>query len=445
MADRQRLRQAEAMDPDAARRLLDLQLEGIREAPLGIVVCCDRRAAPQGVLGRATFVDADLWSCACAIENLWPAARAEGLGVGWVTLFEPDEPAGLVGLPDGVVTLGWLCLGWPDERAPEPGLQRAGWSRGLPLEQVVVEEHWPTAGEPAPPRSRPHAPDQASVVGARDRADVLLTTPGSLGALDRALDRAVALGRTDLDGGTLVLVAADHPVGAHGVSAYPGSVTREVLRAAAAGEAMGVAAARTAGLDVELVDAGVTGRPVAGVDRVTCRDARGDLVAANAMSDRDTGLLLDAGRTVGARVGGRGLVVLGEVGVGNTTVAAALAGGLLGAEPADVVGPGSGADSAVLDRKLVVVRDALRRVRDTGRRDPLAVLAALGGPEFAVLTGVVLGASGVGAVVVLDGRVGDLGRRPGRRPARTRRGGRPGRGSPESGTRPPAGPRGTGS
>ncbi|HEX6356448.1 5,6-dimethylbenzimidazole synthase [Actinophytocola sp.] len=403
MADRQRLRQAAMMDADAARRLLDLQLEGIREAPLGVVVCCDRRAAPQGVLGRATFVDTDLWSCACAIQNLWLAARAEGLGVGWVTLFEPDELAALLGLPDDVVTLGWLCLGWPDERPPEPGLQRAGWSRRLPLGQVVIEERWPTADEPAPPPSRLHAPVQTAVVGARDGTDVLLTPPGSLGALDRAMDKAVALGHTHLDEGTLVLVAADHPVAAHGVSAYPGSVTREVLLAAAAGEAMGVTTARTAGLDVAVLDAGVSGPAVAGVDRLTCLDARGDLVTENAMSDRDTSRLLDAGRTVGAHVGRLGLVVLGEVGVGNTTVAAALAGGLLGAEPADVVGLGAGADTAILDRKRMVVHDALQRVRDSDRQDPLAVLATLGGPEFAVLAGVVLGASSVGAVVVLDG------------------------------------------
>ena len=81
------------MEPEAGRHLLDLDLEGIREAPLGLVVVCDRRTAAVGVLGRATFVDADLWSCACAIENLWLAARAEGLGVGWVTLFEPGELA----------------------------------------------------------------------------------------------------------------------------------------------------------------------------------------------------------------------------------------------------------------------------------------------------------------------------------------------------------------
>ena len=82
MADSARLAQASQLDGDSARRLLDLQLEGIREAPLGVVVCCDRRAPAAGVLGRATFPDADVWSCACAVENLWLAARAEGLGLG---------------------------------------------------------------------------------------------------------------------------------------------------------------------------------------------------------------------------------------------------------------------------------------------------------------------------------------------------------------------------
>lgn len=112
LTDRERLRQAVLLDEDA-RRLLDLQLEGVREAPLGVVVCCERRTPAAGVLGRATFPDADLWSCAAAIQNLWLAARAEGPGLGWVTLFRAEELAALLGLPDGVVTLGWLCLGWP--------------------------------------------------------------------------------------------------------------------------------------------------------------------------------------------------------------------------------------------------------------------------------------------------------------------------------------------
>ena len=82
LADQARLQQAAAMEPDAGRHLLDLDLEGIREAPLGIVVCCDRRVPAAGVLGRATFPDVDMWSCACAIQNLWLAARAGGTGCG---------------------------------------------------------------------------------------------------------------------------------------------------------------------------------------------------------------------------------------------------------------------------------------------------------------------------------------------------------------------------
>jgi len=405
LTDRERLRQAAQLEPDAAARLLDLQLAGVREAPLGIVVCCDRRTPAAGVLGRATFPDADLWSCATAIQNLWLAARAEGLGTGWVTLFRPDELAALLGLPDGVVTLGWLCLGWPDERPPEPGLERAAWSRRQPLSDVVLTDRWP-GEDVAPPPSRLRAPAPEQVVGARDDADRLLTPPGSLGVLDRAVDRAVALGqaalgRADLPGGVLVLAAADHPVAARGVSAYPVSTTRDVVTAAVAGSALGATAARSAGLDVVVVDAGVQGAPVPGAVALRPVGARGDLVDAPALQPADVVALLAGGRRLGAVHGRRGLVALGEIGVGNTTVTAALAGALLHVEPAAVTGLGAGADAAMLARKRATVAAALARTPGDG--DPLAALASVGGPEFAVLAGVVLGAAEAGAVVVLDG------------------------------------------
>jgi nicotinate-nucleotide--dimethylbenzimidazole phosphoribosyltransferase len=407
LTDRERLRQAEQLEPDAGRRLLDLQLEGVREAPLGVVVCCDRRTAAAGVLGRATFPDADLWSCAAAIQNLWLAARAEGLGMGWVTLFRPDELAALLHLPDGVVTLGWLCLGWPDERPPAPGLERAGWSRRLPLGDVVLTDRWPDDdGAPAPPPSRLRAPDQPAVVGARDAADRLLTPPGSLGVLDRALDRVAALDHPASGSGVLVLAAADHPVAASGVSAYDPGVTADVVRAAVAGSSLGATAARAAGLDHVVVDAGVSGGSVTGAIPLLPRDPRGDLATAPAMSRADAERLVEAGRELGRDAGARGIVALGEVGVGNTTVAAALGCALLDAEPTRVTGLGSGSDTAMVERKRVVVEAAVRRARraEPGlARDPLAALAQLGGPEIAVLTGVTLGAAEAGAAVVLDG------------------------------------------
>jgi len=410
LADRERLAQAAQLTSGSARRLVDLQLEGIREAPVGVVVCCDRRAPAPGVLGRATFPDADLWSCACAIENLWLAARADGLGVGWVTLFPPAELAGLLHLPAGVETLGWLCLGWPDERPPAPGLERAGWSRRLPLETVVLDERWPdeaTGKAPAPPPSHLRAPDQQAVVGVRDDADTLLTPPGSLGVLDRAVDRVLALGHRNVPtGGSLVLVGADHPVCAHRISAYEHDVTRDVLSAAVAGEALGVVAAKTAGLRVVVVDAGVGDRPVTGALPARPRRAQGDLVSADGLSGQDVDDLIAAGERLGAEAAPGVLVALGEVGVGNTTVAAALTAGLLELDPAAVVGLGAGADTDMVDRKIAAVTAALRRARHCyGDRlsDPRCALTALGGPEFAVLTGVTLGAARGGAVVVLDG------------------------------------------
>lgn len=382
MADQERLAQAALMAPEAGRQLLDLQLEGIREAPLGIVVCCDRRVAAAGVLGRATFPDADLWSCACAIQNLWLAARAEGLGMGWVTLFDPVALAALLDLPEGVVTLGWLCLGWPDERPPAPGLERAGWSKRLPLSDVVLEDRW---SETAPPVSRLRAPAPRAVVSARDTGDDLLTPPGSLGVLDRAVDRAASLGHLDLSGGVLVLAGGRHPVTALGVSAFDPSVTDDVLAAARAGTALGTVAASAAGLRSVVVD---------------CGSSTGDLLHTNALSASAVADLLERGRVLGAAEGACGLVALGEVGIGNTTVAAALASALLGLSADETVGLGSGADSAMLEVKRSVVLGALARSRPDG---PHEALQAVGGPEAVFLAGVVLGAASAGSVVVLDG------------------------------------------
>ncbi len=404
LADRERLRQANQLTPERRSRLLDLKLDGIRDAPVGVVITCDRRAPAGGVLGRATFPDTDLWSCACAIQNMWLAARASGLGMGWVTFFAPADLAGLLHLPDGVETLGWMCLGYPDERPPEPGLQRRGWSRRMPLEEVVLAERWPADDAPAQPVShlsevvekggRFTGPDQRAVVTGRDAGADRLTVPGALGVLDTTVDRVLALAPEPPAGGTLVIAGADHPVVKHGVSAYDPSVTGEVLDATEQGVSIGAGTARRSGLTVEVV-------------RAEAHDP-GDLVGSDAMSPADVDALLSRGYEVGEHLAGRGLVCLGEVGIGNTTVAAAMACALLDAEPAALVGLGAGADSEMVDRKRDVVARSLARARaEHGARldEPHTLLAALGGPEIAVLAGVTMGAASRHVPVVLDGLV----------------------------------------
>ena len=403
LADQARLQQAAAMEPEAGRHLLDLDLEGIREAPLGIVVCCDRRVPAAGVLGRATFPDADMWSCACAIQNLWLAARGEGLGVGWVTLFEPAQLGELIGAPDGVETLGWLCVGWPDERPPGPGLERRGWSVRQPVGDVVLFERWPEAG-PTPPPSRLAPPAQTQVVQARDRGDQILSPSGSLGALDRVVDRILAIrpGGLDDTGGWMVIAAADHPVAEHGVSAFPPSVTRTVAEASVAGVSVGAVAAARAGLRLCVVDAGVDGDPLAGARLARPAHRKGDLVSSDGLKPADVDALLGGGAALAVELcaGGADLIALGEIGVGNTTVAAALAAGLLNADPQRLAGLGAGSDSAIVAAKKQAVAAAVARA---GPGDALRLLGVLGGGEFVVLAGAVLGAARSGAVVVLDG------------------------------------------
>jgi nicotinate-nucleotide--dimethylbenzimidazole phosphoribosyltransferase len=386
IADSHRLRQAKALDPQSGRQLLALQLEGLREAPIGIVVACDRRAPAAGVLGRATMRDADMWSCACAIQNLWLTARAYGVGVGWVTLFEADELAAVVGLPAGVEPLGWLCVGYPDERPPTPNLERHGWSQRQPVEDVVVYERWPGARPPAPPASRLAAVPAEVVVANRDDVDEILAPPGGLGLLDQTLDRVrrhpqAAAAET----GTLVLAVGDHPVADLGVSAYRRCVTAEVLAAARAGESVGVRAASAAGLGWTVVDAGAS---------------TGDLVHTDALDTAEADRLVEEGRRLGRRLGSHGLVAAGEVGIGNTTVASALAAALLGRRGTDCVGLGAGSDTAIMRRKAEVVDAVIARLDS---RDPRRLLAAAGGPEIAVLAGLAVGVAEAGGVLVLDG------------------------------------------
>jgi nicotinate-nucleotide--dimethylbenzimidazole phosphoribosyltransferase len=395
LADRERLRQADLLTPDRRARLLDLQLDGIREAPAGVVVACDRRSPAAGVLGRATFPDTDMWSCACAVQNMWLAARAAGLGLGWVTLFQPADLAGLLDLPAGVQTLGWLCLGWPDERPPAPGLERRGWSRRLPLEDVVLRERWPSAA-PAPPPSHLAGPDQRAVVSGRDSGDNLLNVPGALGILDGCVNRVLALRAAAPEGGTLLVAAADHPVTRYGISAYPPSVTGQVLAATEQGVSLGAVTARQAGLACQAVYARAPGEA-------------GDLASSDAMTVPGVAALVAQGTDLGRRLAGHGLVCLGEVGIGNTTVAAALACALLGMDPAEAVGLGAASDTAMMARKQDVVTRAVDRARAAYGAalagDPWVAAAALGGPEVALLAGVTLGAAQARVPVVLDGLV----------------------------------------
>jgi 5,6-dimethylbenzimidazole synthase len=140
LVDEERLRTAEALGP-RGEEFLALKVEGILEcAELFVVALCDGRQAH--VFGRRTLPQMDLASVSCAIQNLWLAARAEGLGMGWVSIFDPYRLGALLGMPDDAEPVAILCLGPVPDFPPRPQLEIDRWTLGRPLSEFVSKNGW---------------------------------------------------------------------------------------------------------------------------------------------------------------------------------------------------------------------------------------------------------------------------------------------------------------
>lgn len=124
-----------------------LKLEGITDAPLNLCITCDRERTGQTVLGRTHMKEMDLYSTVCAVQNLWLAARAEGIGVGWVSILHQHELKEALGIPERIVPIAYLCLGYVSEFLDRPELEKAGWLSRLPLEDLVFHETWGKLGD----------------------------------------------------------------------------------------------------------------------------------------------------------------------------------------------------------------------------------------------------------------------------------------------------------
>lgn len=143
-----------------------LKLQGILDAPVNLCLTCDPDRAGPVVLGRAQDLSVDRYSTVCAVQNLWLAARAEGLGVGWVSILDPAELKRVLGIPERVVPVAYLCLGWVTEYLPAPELAQRGWRQRLPPEGVLRLDGWSESATPSPLLDRFRADLAAAATGA---------------------------------------------------------------------------------------------------------------------------------------------------------------------------------------------------------------------------------------------------------------------------------------
>ncbi len=247
---------------------------------------------------------------------------------------------------------------------------------------------------------------------AREHLDNLTKPRGSLGRLEEIAASLYAVNKGNkpvVEPGLLYTCAADHGVAAAGVSLYPREVTRQMVMNYLAGGAAVNVLARKAGLELKVVDAGVSGDDFLSHEQLISRKIRPgtkDLSAGPAMEDDICLQALEMGVELAEKASLRGIKTLctGEMGIGNTTSSTALYCAFLNLEPLDLAGAGTGLDARGIRKKAAVIALALEKNRSAVESgDPRKILAALGGLEIACLAGIILGGAANRMNVVIDG------------------------------------------
>ena len=401
-----------------AQRFDRLKVESILDTPVNIVVTCDRTRGGRHTLGRRTQPQTADFSSVLAVANLWLAARAEGLGVGWVSFFDERELAAELRLPEHLDVIAYLCVGYVTEFAPEPELAAAGWARRRPVSWAVHAEEFGRRGlpgeEPVDPLAEVIAAitplDQQAMAAAKERQDRMTKPRGSLGQLEDIAIQLAGLAGTCppplSEPACVAVFAADHGVHAQGVTPWPQEVTAQMVANFLAGGAVVNAFAAQAGAEVTVIDVGVAADldPVPGLMPRKIAKGTRDFTEGPAMTRDQAVTAITTGIEVARDLvaAGNRCLVTGDMGIANTTASAALICAFTGADPVEATGRGTGIDAATYARKIDVVCRGLARHRPDPA-DPVGVIAAFGGLEHGALAGFILGAAALRVPVILDG------------------------------------------
>jgi nicotinate-nucleotide--dimethylbenzimidazole phosphoribosyltransferase len=437
--ERERVAAAQFFDEPRRTQYLSFKLEGILDAPLNVCITCDPTRAGATVLGRNSMPETDLYSTCCAIENLWLAARAEGVGVGWVSILKLPQLREILHIPHHVVPVAYLCLGYPTQFLEQPALERDGWRSRQPLGEIIHYEawghmthpNWPSLDRLAPgmplgmPLSTPSKGgsmkrlidviscirplDRTAMKTARNHLDQLTKPQGSLGRLEDLVIKLAGITsqeRSCFPRKGVIVMAADHGVANEGVSAYPQNVTAQMVQNFLAGGAAINVLARRVGARVIVADMGVAADLPEHPNLISRKIGRGtqNIALGPAMSLEEALAAITAGIKIieGEITQGLDLVATGEMGIGNTTAASAIIAAITGRSVADVTGRGTGIDQEKWQHKVAVIERALA-VNHPDPTEPVDVLAKIGGYEIAGLVGVILGAAAQRLPIVIDG------------------------------------------
>jgi nicotinate-nucleotide--dimethylbenzimidazole phosphoribosyltransferase len=388
-----------------------LKLEAIEEAPLGLVICYDRSVLNHFTIGTVGSNEAIKFSAVCAAQNVWLSLTEQGYSMGWVSILNYYQFKQLLGLPENMEPLGYFCVGKPATNyGNQPMLQQLNWKQKAEnpcIEEILTATPVPVS-ESLRGTKQSHFNESEIGEALQQKIDHKTKPTGSLGVLESIAKQIGTVFQTlepKITKPNIVVFAADHGIGNHGVSAYPQDVTRQMVTNFLEGGAAINVFCKQNNIELTIVDAGVNYDFPTNANLVSAKVAKGTqpFLHCPAMSQTELDLCFVKGKEIVNSIyeTGSNCIGFGEMGIGNTSTASVLMSMLLELPIEDCVGKGTG----VIDEKLIQKQNILKKALDNynGPNDLESKLSYFGGFEIMQMAGGMLHAKENNMLILVDG------------------------------------------
>lgn len=425
-------RAAELFSESRKETYQSLKLQGLLDSPLHCVVTCDSDRNGPVVLGRTSVPETDVYSTCLAIQNLWLTSRAYGIGVGWMSIYDPDQLREILKIPSHIQMIAYLCLGYPVEFPEEPILSRVGWKTRENLGDLIFSETWGNEWEGS---SREIPGDKGnqvkSIPGSQISQEEVFDLPwfekriqnlakpvGSLGRLEELAGQIARIQNRKyprLDRKSILIFGGDHGISEEGVSLFQKETTHRLVYQYLAGSGAVSALARQTNSELKILDFGIDHTFSSNADLMDYKVRNGtrNFRKGFALTEEEVQASIQKGRDLWRELNldNFDLLVPGEIGIGNTTAAVGLFHAVNGFPlRRDLVGKGTGLQGEALEKKQRILEEAL----DTLYRGhpqpilPVLCLEKFGGLEIGGMMGFILESKNYNSVILLDGMVSTI-------------------------------------
>lgn len=388
-----------------------LKLEAIEEAPLGLVICYDRSVLNNFTIGTIGSNEAIKFSAVCAAQNIWLSLTEQGYSMGWVSILNYYQFKQLLGLPENIEPLGYFCVGKPATNYNnQPMLQQLNWKQKAenPCVEEILVSVPVSVSKSLGGTKQSQSNDTAIEVALQQKIDNKTKPTGSLGVLESLAKQIGSVFQTlepKITKPNIVVFAADHGIGNHGVSAYPQDVTRQMVTNFLEGGAAINVFCKQNNIELTIVDAGVNYDFPTNAKLISAKIGKGtqSFLHSSAMSKAESDLCFSKGAAIVNSIfeTGCNCIGFGEMGIGNTSTASVLMSVLLELPIEDCVGKGTG----VVDDKLIQKQNILKKALENynGSNDLESKLAYFGGFEIIQMAGGMLQAKQNKMLILVDG------------------------------------------